>query len=420
MTTPQYRKTVLNSGVTLVAEHHDHVRSVSIGAWVKTGSSLETAEVNGVSHFIEHMVFKGTVNRNPLEIATVLEALGGDLNAFTDREFTCYHATVLNEHVDVALDVLSDLLIRPTFPRAQLERERKVLLQELSMIEEAPDDWINDLFFKSIWKGEPLGQPVIGNRKTIQGLSRSQILKYFRSHYRPENMVISVAGNVDFDQLAEKCDRYFQFGDLKPAKTPLRRESIYRSRQKAATANTEQLHLLLGFEGIGFNDPYRFDALILSFFLGGGMSSRLFQEIREKAGLAYSVECDCIPFTCTGAFTIYAALAPRSLKQCLSIVSKEIARLRQNPLTEKELSIVKGQLKGTILLSSDQMETRQESLGRNEIVFGRYISVEEVIAEIERVSGERIQELANRLFTPEKESIVTVSKRAPKSKLTLF
>lgn len=408
-----YRKATLSNGITLVAERHLHVRSVSIGVWVKTGSSFERPSQNGVSHFIEHMVFKGTERRGPLEIATVLESLGGDLNAFTDREMTCYHATVLHEHVDVALDVLSDLVLHPTFPKEQLERERKVLLQELSMIEETPDDWIADVFFQAIWKDTPLGQPVIGTRKTILGITRAQLLKYFQSFYRPENIIISVAGNVDFEKLRDSCERYFAFSAEGPKGTAPRKKHAYHSAKKTLTTEgAEQTHLLLGFEGIGFRDPYRFDALILSFFLGGGMSSRLFQEIREKAGLAYTVDCDCIPFTDTGVFTIYSAMAPKSLGECLKIVSREIAKLKEHPLGDRELDLVKGQLKGTILLSSDQMEVRQESLGRNEIVFGRYVPVDEVIHEIERVSKERIHELANRLFVPEKESIVTLG-RAP-------
>ena len=417
-----YHRATLPNGLTLVAEQHAHVRSVSLGAWVKIGSSLERPQINGVSHMIEHMVFKGTETRNPLEIATVLESLGGDLNAYTDRELTCYHATVLREHIGVALDVVSDLITRPTFPKDQLERERKVLLQELSMIEDSPDDWINDVFFQTVWKEQPLGRTVIGSKQTIQGISRAQLLDFFRNHYRPENIVIAVSGNVDFEVFKAECERYFVFPERKPrAGVTKRPVSRYQARKKALLAATEQTHFLLGFEGIGFRDPYRFDALILSFFLGGGMSSRLFQEVREKAGLAYSVECDYIPFTDTGLFTISASLAPKSLKQCFAIIGREIMRLRNEKLTPRELDIVKGQLRGTILLNSDQMETRQESLGRNEIVFGRYVSVEEVIAEIDRVSADRVQELANRIFVPEKESIVALSRQKPKNEwLTVF
>jgi len=418
---PTYHKAVLENGLTLVGECHPHVKAVSLGLWVKIGSGHETPKQNGLSHFIEHMVFKGTEKRSALEIATVLEGFGGDLNAFTDRELTCFHATVLNEHLGLAIDVLSDLVLRPTFDKAQLEKERKVLLRELMMVEESPDDWIHDLFFQTVWKGHSLGQTIIGTKKTIQGISRAELLKFYELYYRPDNMVLSIAGNVDFDAVRAYCEKYFAYqGDQKIL--PLRPPSAkYKARNRAMRMETDQTHLLIGFEGVGFKNEHRFDALILSFFLGGGMSSRLFQEIREKAGLAYSVECDFIPFVETGVFTISLSTAPRSLKECLRIIGREVQRLVDEPLTEGQLSLVKGQLKGTILLCSDQMETRQESLGRNEVVFGRYIPVEEVIQEIDRVSPESIQALARRLFQPEKESIVTIAKtKARAQTLSIF
>jgi predicted Zn-dependent peptidase len=367
------------------------------------------------------MVFKGTQTRSPLEIATALESLGGDLNAFTDREFTCFHAMVLHEHVPQALDVLSDLILRPTFPKDQLERERKVLLQELSMVEESPDDWIGDLFFQTVWKDQPLGRTVIGSRRTIRTITRNQLQSYFHKYYRPENIVVSVAGNIRFDEVAELCEKAFAFPSGRKAPVGAPKASVFRGRKKAVALDSEQVHLLLGFEGIGFRSPLRFDALILSFFLGGGMSSRLFQEIREVAALAYSVDCECVPFTDSGVFTIYVALAPRSVSSCLSILSREILRLKEEPLTNRELDFVKGQLKGTILLSSDQMEVRQESLGRNEIVFGRHVSVDEVIGEIDRVSSESVQRLAREVFVPEREGAVALggAKLSPK-KLSIF
>jgi predicted Zn-dependent peptidase len=416
-TVATYHKVVLSNGLTLVAERHPHVRSVSIGVWVRVGSAMETAATSGISHFIEHMVFKGTQKRTPLEIATVLESLGGDLNAFTDRELTCFHATALSENLDEALDVLSDLILHPSFPKNQIDRERKVLLQELSMVEDSPDEWITDLFFQAVWKDQALGRPIIGSKKNIQNITRSQLVKFYNQYYRPENMVISVAGRFDFEELVEKCEKYFNFPTQQRLLPLDRPASKYFGRSKSVRLDSEQLHLLLGFEGVSFKDPYRFDALILSFFLGGGMSSRLFQEIREVAALAYSVDCDCVPFTDSGIFTFYVGMAPRSLKQCLQILGREVNQLREQALTPKQLDTVKGQLRGTVLLSSDQVEVRQESLGRNEVVFGRYIPLEEIIAEIDRVSPERVQEVAQRIFSPSKEAAVIlgpVKKKASK------
>ncbi len=416
-----YTKATLSNGMTLVVEHHPHVKSVSIGVWVRVGSVCESPRQNGLSHFIEHMVFKGTKNRSAFALATALESVGGDLNAFTDREFTCFHATVLRENTELALDVLSDLLTNPTFPAEELERERKVLLQELSMVEEAPDDYIGDLFFSTVWDKGPLGQPIIGSRQTILDFSRKQLINYFNTHYTARNMVIAVAGNVDAKELQQLCEKYFSPLPSQSVAPKARRRSVYQARSKTVKMDTEQLHLLLGFEGIGFKDPFRFDALILSFFLGGGMSSRLFQEIREKAGLAYTVDCDCVPFSETGILSIYVAMAPKSLPQCLQIIGREVTRLKEYPLTEKELSVVKGQLRGTILLSSENMDARQESLGRNEIVFGRYVPVEEVLKDLETVTPDRVQALAQRTFIAKKQAAVALARAMPrKGKISIF
>lgn len=418
---PTYHKAVLDNGLTLVGECHPYVRSISLGLWVKVGSGHETPQQNGLSHFIEHMVFKGTKKRTALDLATVLESLGGDLNAFTDRELTCFHATVLNEHLELAVDVVSDLVLNPIFDKVQLDRERKVLLRELMMVEEDPTDLIHDLFFQLVWKGQALGQTIIGTKKTIMGISRAELLRFYELYYRPDNMVLAVAGNVDFEKLRALCEKAFAY-DGEQKVLPLRQPDVkYKARSRNLRMETDQSHLLIGFEGIGFKHAHRFDALILSFFLGGGMSSRLFQEIREKAGLAYSVECDFVPFMETGVFTMYLATAPRSVKECLKIIGREVERLRTEPLTEAQINLVKGQLKGTILLCADQMETRQESLGRNEVVFGRYIPVEEIIDEIERVTPASIQKLAQRLFTRDKETIVTIAKSKPRSnRLSIF
>lgn len=406
----EFRKAVLSNGITLVVETHPHVRSASLGVWVRVGSSDEAPDQNGLSHFIEHMVFKGTARRNAFQIATVLESVGGDLNAFTDREVTCFHATVLKEHVDLALDVLSDLVLHPVFPEEQFDRERKVILQELSLVEETPDDRIHDLFFEAVWPKHPLGRTVLGSARSLKALTRRKLLSFYEKHYRAHSMVISVAGNVEFEAVRAQAERLF--GAASPSTGPreAKREKKprYNSTQRVERLPSELMHLLIGFEGVGFRDEARFDGLLLSFFLGGGMSSRLFQEVREKAGLAYGVECDFIPFTHAGLFSIYLALVPKTLPQCLKIIGREIEQLKKVPLRAEDLAVVQGQLRGTILLGAEQMEVRQESLGRNELVFGRYVPVEEVIHEIEAVTPERIHALANRIFLPKKESFVSI------------
>lgn len=408
----QYSKIILDNGLTLVVENHPFVRSVSIGVWVRVGSTWEPTSLNGISHFIEHMVFKGTETRTPLQIATSLESVGGDLNAFTDREFTCYHATILSEHFEKAIDVLSDLVLHPTFSPKELDRERKVLLQELSMCEENPEEWISDLFFASVFKKEPLGQSVIGTKKNIQKISRAQLVKFFQEHYRPDNIVVSVAGNVSAETVKAVCEKYFTFPSSQRTLPLKRPTSEFRARRKTVvTPATEQLHLMLGFPGVGFKDPRRFEALLTSFFLGGGMSSRLFQEVREIAALAYTVDCECVPFSDTGLMMIYVGMNNRSLKPCLEILSRELQKLVDVPLREEDLDLVKGQLTGTILLSSDQMDVRQESLGRNELIFNRYISVDEVIGEIKKVTPGRVQAFARDTFRKGNEAMIVLARK---------
>jgi len=402
-------------------ERNDYVRSVSVGVWVKVGSSLESKALNGVSHFIEHMVFKGTQTRSSLELATVIESLGGDLNAFTDREVTCYHATVLSEHLKIALEVLSDLTLHPVFPKNEIEPEKRVLLQELSMIGESPDDQIYDLFFRGVWKNQSLGQPVIGNKNTIESFNRSTALQMFKKYYQPNNMVISVAGNINPELLVDWCEDLF----VGPAaKKPIPKSDLrvkYKPTRKQKEIPTDQLHLILGFEGLSMHDSARYAALVLNVYLGGGMSSRLFQDIREKAGLAYTVDCDFISFANAGLCAIYMALQPKSLGQCLKILGKELTQVVNAPISETSLSAIKNQIKGSIILGSEHTESRQESLGRNELFFGRHFTPEEIVKEIEHVSVEQVQDVAKKIFKPATESSIVLSRSKPKIKeVTIF
>jgi len=416
-----YRKDILENGSTLVMESHANVRGISVGVWVRVGSAFENPKQNGISHFIEHMLFKGTESRSPVQIAAFLESLGGELNAFTEREYTCYHATVLKEHLDQSLEILSDILLHSVFIKGELERERKVLVQEMAMSEETPEDWILTLLFKSVWAKDPMGLPILGSRKTVQSLTRRHLLKFFEDYYRPDNLVISIAGDLEFDKVREKVEKYFSFSRNQKALKLPKLATKFKSRRKSHVMETEQLHLILAFESVGMKDPQRFEALFLSYYLGGGMSSCLFQEIREKAALAYNIDCDALPYSDEGLITTYLATGHRSLKKCLSIIGREIEKIATKPLSEESLLATKGQLKGIILLSSDYMESRQESIGRNEMIFGRYIPLEESIAAIEAVTAENVQGFAEKIFCKERESAVTIArKRYKSSELTLF
>jgi predicted Zn-dependent peptidase len=418
---PKYYKKKFNNGLTLISEEHPYARTLSIGLWVKVGSIVESDKNNGVCHFIEHMVFKGTKKRNSLQIATALESLGGDLNAFTDREFTCFHATVLCEHVEIALDVLSDLVFNPSFDKLELERERKVIQRELAAIKDAPEEWMADAFMENIWKNEKHGKSIIGTKKTIGALSQKELIRFYKKHYLPSNMVLSIAGNTQIEHLTNLVEKYFSSSEKPEERTPVSLKSNYHSTRKSYSLPQEQLHFMLGFEGFGFLNPKRIELLFLTFFLGGGMSSRLFQELREKEGLAYHIDCDFVPFTEIGFMAIVASLNPSSLNKTLKIISKEIHKIKQGEIDAEHLEIVKSQLMGTILMNADQMEVRQESLGRNELVFGRYLSVDEVSENIRNVTKEGLVEVANSVFIPEKESIVVVTKnKVPANELSLF
>ncbi len=416
-----YRKETLDNGVTLVMERHPTVRSLCIGVWVRVGTRFENPGQNGISHFLEHMLFKGTRDRTPLQVAAHLESLGGELNAFTDREYTCYHATVLTEHRAEAFDILSDILLRSTVPVAEVERERKVLIQEMSMADENPEDSIANFLMRTVWDKSPLGMPVLGTRQTVAGLQRKHLVRYWDDYYRSENVVISVAGNIEFDEIRDLAEKQFVFEPIQKTLAVPQMQNRYLARHRAQVQNVEQLHLMVAFEGVSFRDPQRFDALVLSCHFGGGMSSRLFQEIREKAALAYTVDCDSQYYSDAGLFAFYAALNHGALKKCLGILSREVEAVVAKPLTEEEINRIKSQIRGSILLGSEYVETRQEVMGRNEIMFGRYVPIDEVIYAINQVTPETVQSVAARLFKKEKESAVAIGRKKLTSKqLSLY
>ena len=290
-----------------------------------------------------------------------------------------------------------------------MERERKVFFQELSMVEETPDDWINDVFFNAVWKGQPLGRSVIGSRKTIMGISRTQLVNYFHTYYRPENMVIGIAGDIDFNRVTDLCEKYFQFPKL-GAVHPAVKASEYKAAKKIIETNTEQVHLLLGCEGIGFQDPFHFDALILSFFWAAACRAGCFKRFARKRDWRTPSTAIAFRSAIPACSRYLSAIAPSRLQSRFQIIKREIRRLKEEPLTDKELNLVKGQLKGTIILSSIRWMCGRNHLGETRSFSGRYVSVEEVIKEIEAVTTERIHELVKRTLVPEKQSIVMMGK----------
>ena len=397
------RKTVLPNGLLVLTESMPHVRSVSMGAWIGTGSRDEAPEVNGVSHFVEHMVFKGTTSRSAQQIAREVDTIGGNLDAFTGKEMVCFNIKVLDENVAPALDVLSDLVLHPTFTPEELAREQGVILEEIKMDEDNPDYLVHEIFTQNFWKGDALGRPILGTEKTVSSFNQQIVFDFYNSRFTPRNMVFSAAGNLEHDAFVAQVER--QFGSLgadsaEPAagpEAPTATPHITLKRKKSL----EQVQLCLGVPAPQVNDPTRYGVYLLNTMLGGGMSSRLFQTIREDQGLAYSIYSEMNPFRDTGSLCVYAGTSVDKTEKVLRLTLEELRRLKQETVSEAELKRAKDQLKSNMVIGLESSGSRMSNLARQQMYFGRFFGIDEIIEEIEAVSSTDIQELAQRLFRPE-------------------
>ena len=392
------RKTVLNNGVRIVSERLPHVRSVSLGIWVNTGSRDESPLENGVSHFIEHMSFKGTRNRSGFQIAKDLDAIGGFSNAFTGKETTCFYGRVLDRHFPLLADILSDIFVHPTFKPEDMEREREVIFQEISMVEDTPDDYLNVLFQDLFWPDHPIGRSVLGSTETVGRMDREMIREYIRKYYIPERVLVVAAGNVDHDAMVEYFSPIFETDRGPSADNPQRSLPATGSGVLITPKALEQVHLCLGSDAPTQVDESRFACALFNTVLGGNMSSRLFQEIRENQGLAYSVYSFYSPYADAGLFGVYAATDARNMNAVLETTQKEIKKLCRGELSASELAAAKENVIGGMYLSSESSDSRMMRSAKNEFIFERYISYEEVAKSIERVSLDDVVEMANRIF----------------------
>ncbi len=393
-----HRKTVLKNGVRIVSERLPHLRSVSLGIWVNTGSRDEAPFENGVSHFIEHMSFKGTRNRSAFQIAKDLDAIGGLSNAFTGKETTCFYGRVLDRHFPLLADILSDIFVHPTFQPEDMEREREVIFQEISMVEDTPDDYLHMLFQGLFWPDHPIGRPVLGSAETVARMDREMVRGYIRKFYVPERVLVVAAGNVDHEQMVEYFRPVFEAesdfsGDNPPRSLPLNSGGVL-VRQKAL----EQVHLCLGSEAPSQVDESRFACALMNTILGGNMSSRLFQEIRENRGMAYSVYSFFSPYADAGLFGVYAATDARNMNAVLEITQNEIRKLGRGQLTEDDLAAAKENAIGGMYLAAESADSQMMRAAKNEFIFGRQVDYEEVVASIERVSVDHVVEMVNRVF----------------------
>lgn len=397
----------LENGVQILTEDVPHVRSVAVGVWIDIGSRDEWPAVTGISHFIEHMLFKGTEHRTAKEIAEALDAVGGQLNAFTTKEYTCYYARVLDEHFDLAVDILFDMLFGSRFAPAELDRERGVIMEEIKMYEDAPDELVHDVFATALWQGHALGRPIIGSAAVIAGLSREDILAYYRRYYVPGNLVVSVAGNIDHQTVGEKLSRIFE--DLKGPEST--RSLVRPAPHQGITCRNkdiEQVHLCVGVPGLPLDHDRIYVCQLVNTILGGGLSSRLFQEIREQRGLAYSIFSYHSSYRDTGLLGIYAGLSKENVGPVMELVFKEIAGLRQNGVSTEELRRAKDQLKGNLLLSLESVSTRMSRLGKSQLYLGRVVAPEDVVAKVNQVTAEDIVALAGEMLQPELFAMASV------------
>jgi predicted Zn-dependent peptidase len=391
------KKTTLASGLRVLTETMPAVRSASIGIWADVGSSLERKAQRGISHVVEHMLFKGTERRNAREIAETMDGVGGNLNAFTDKETTCYYAKVIDRHVPLALDVLADMFLHSTFDPQELAKEQKVVLEEIKMYDDSPDELIHDLFLQTMWSNSNLGDPTIGFNDTVMAITPDDLREHMRRHYAPNSVVVAAAGNVEHERFVELVAENFagfdgrsdSFEPDAPRTTPA---TMIRQKE------SEQAYVVLGSRGLSVRDERRYALSVLDTALGGGMSSRLFQEIREKRGLVYTVYSFQAAYRAAGLFGIYAGTSPENVQPCIDVMTEQLKLVRDLKIGENELQLAKEHIKGNLTLSLEASSSRMIRLGRNEFALGRQVAAEEIEERIDAVTADEIRTLASELF----------------------
>ncbi|MFQ5671111.1 MAG: M16 family metallopeptidase [Acidobacteriota bacterium] len=401
-----------DNGMTLLTEEMPDLRSVTIGVWLRRGSRHELPELNGISHFIEHLVFKGTERRTALEIAREIDAVGGQMDAFTGKESTCFYVRVLDRHLDLALDLLSDIVLHPWFRTPDIEKERKVIFEEIRMVEDSPEELLSDMLFEERWPDHPLGRPIQGTFESVVQLERDVLKRFFQESYIPPDLVLAAAGRLDAREVEAGVRRAFEARPVLPAASNGTAPVDHPGVKVRNKTEMEQLHLCLGLQSLPQAHPDRHALRVLSNLLGGTMSSRLFQKIREDRGLAYSVYSAVSSYSDAGFQSIYAATSPKSAVEVLKIIGDELNALKAGPVGEVELQESKENLKGSVMLNLESSYSRMSSLARKEIVFGRQFTPEEILAGIDAVTAEDLQRLACQTFRRESANLVALGRMA--------
>ncbi len=402
-----YAKTILDNGIRVITEQIPFVRSAAIGLWVGVGSSHEEASVRGISHLIEHMLFKGTPNRSARQIAETMDSVGGNLNAFTDKEVTCYHGRVVDAHTALALDLLTDMFLNAKFDPSDLRNEQQVVLEEIRMYDDSPEEMSQDLFLRSVWAGSSLGEPTIGYAQTVSAITRELITGYMHKRYTPDRVVVTATGNLEHDEFVKLVQQYLggMQGTFDGAEPPT---PVFRPTVVGKTKDSEQVYVLVGAEGSSASDERRYALSVLDAILGGGMASRLFQEIREKRGLVYSVYSSHNAYRSGGIFSISASTGPKNAEEVVALIRQELAHIADAGVTTEELARAKEHIKGSLLLSLESTSTRMIRLGRSELNVGRHISTAEVTMRIDAVTKEEVDAEARRLFAPQRLALTVL------------
>ncbi|MEA3288016.1 MAG: pitrilysin family protein [Candidatus Marinimicrobia bacterium] len=394
------KQTILSNGLTIVTETVDTVRSVALGFWVRAGSRYEPPELSGISHFLEHTVFKGTKSRSTFDIAASLESVGGHLNAFTTKEYTCYHARFLSEYLEDAVDVLSDILLHPIFPESDIEREKSVVLDELRDSKDVPEEVAFETFEKFLFPGSSLGESILGNEDTIKSFNADKLDRYLDQHYGPENTIIVAAGYVDHEELVKLISARYDRKSSGENKYEAFDHALYQPGKEVRTKDIQQSHLIVGLPIFSVFDERRYDVAVLNSILSGGMSSRLFQNIREAHGVAYQIFSFVSLYRDAGSFGVYLATDPAKRDKAVELTLAELDKMVADPVSETELERVKAQYKSGIVMGDESMERRMLRLGRQQIYYGENVSLDVFLKKIEAIDSHRIQVLARELFNP--------------------
>ena len=402
------RRQVLPNGLTVLTEEMQQIRSASIGIWIKTGSRNEEADRNGISHFVEHMLFKGTTSRSAQDIARQVDSIGGNMDAFTAKECICFNVKILDEHLPIAMEILSDLVLNPVFAAKDIVRERGVILEEIKMDEDSPDYLVHEIFTQNFWKDHPLGKPILGTKETVRKFEQQTLFDYYGTFFYPGNMLISAAGSLNHDHFVDLVRQKFQHLN---AKQNGFQQVAPQTFSKIVTRNKkslEQVQICMGVPAVHIADDRRYVAYVLNTLLGGGMSSRLFQNIRENQGLCYAIYSDLNSYRDTGCLSICAGTSQEWAPKVVESVVGEFRNLKNEAIPAEEVSRAKAQLEGSLMLSLESSTARMSNLARQEMYFDRFFSLAEIIERIENVTADQLQEMSRDLFQPEKIAVTVL------------